>query len=479
MLQVTKRFFGNRAFYRTVLLTTVPIVVQNSISNFISLLDNLMVGSVGTEQMTGVAIVNKLVFVLFLCIFGAVSGPGLFTAQFYGKRDEEGIRHTFRFKLLMSLALGAIALVIFSLGGESLIRLYIHGESADCDPALTLHYAKAYLSVILLGILPMALTPVYSSTLRECGKTLPPMVASLIGVGTNLCLNSVLIFGLLGMPALGAVGAAIATVVARYVECIILIVWTHTHRERCPYIKGIYRSLRIPLPLVRRMFLTGIPLLLNETLWAMGMAALLQCYSIRGTEVVSAMNISNMLNDTFAVLYISIGTAISILVGQRLGAGDAEGARDCARKLITLSLLTGIVAGLLLLLFAPIFPHLYNTSPEIRALATRFTLVVAASSPLHAFLNASYFTLRSGGKTGITFLFDAGYIWAVSFTLAFLLMNLTSLTAVMAYFICQMVDLFKCILGGVLVGRGIWVKDIVSQEGKPSPAAVAGPTNDA
>jgi putative MATE family efflux protein len=461
-----KRFVGSRDFYKTVLYTTVPIVVQNSITNFISLLDNLMVGSIGTEQMTGVAIVNKLLFVLFLCIFGAVSGPGLFTAQFYGKGDEEGVRRTFRFKLLFAIVLGAIAFGVFYFGGEKLISLYIHGESADCDPVLTMHYAKKYLLTILIAIPPMVLTPVYVSTLRECGRSLPPMVVSLIGVGTNLSLNSVLIFGLLGFPRLGVVGAAIATVVARYVECTIIIAWTHLNRQKCPYIKGVYRSFSIPLELAKRMFVTGVPLLLNETLWAAGMAALLQCYSYRGTEVVAAMNISNMLNDTFAVFYISIGTAISILVGQRLGAADPEGARDHARKLIALSVAVGVTAGVLLAVCSPFFPYLYNTTPQIRTLATKLTIVVALASPMHALLNASYFTIRSGGKTGITFLFDSGYVWAVSFPLAFCLMHFTPITAVAAYLICQLADGAKCILGTILVSRGIWVKNIVSDAPK-------------
>ena len=246
-------------------------------------------------------------------------------------------------------------------------------------------------------------------------------------------------------------------------ECVILIVWTHLHTQKCPYIKGVYRTLRVPARLVRQMLITGTPLLANETLWAAGMAALLQCYSLRGTEVVAAMNISNMLNDTFAMFYISIGTAISILVGQKLGAGDSEGARDWARKLITLAVIAGVAAGILLCIFAPFFPLLYRTSPEIRALATKFTLVVAASSPLHAILNGSYFTLRSGGKTGITFLFDAGYVWAVSFVVATSLIHLTPLSAVAVYFICQMIDVFKCGLGIVLVGKGIWVKNIVER----------------
>ncbi|MBQ9773339.1 MAG: MATE family efflux transporter [Clostridia bacterium] len=459
-----KRYIGTRHFYRTLLAVAIPIIVQNGITNFISLLDNVMVGQVGTEQMSGVSIVNQLLFVFNLCIFGALSGVGLFSAQFFGKRDHEGVRYTFRFKLFVSVALCAVAILLFFFAGDALISLYLHEGDSTGDTAMTLLYAKEYLGISLLGLLPYTLTQIYASTLREIGHTLPPMNAGLAGVGVNLILNYLLIFGAFGFPEMGVSGAAIATVIARFIECIAVVLWTHTHPQKCEFIKGVYHSFRVPRALVKSIAVTGTPLLINETMWAAGQAMLLQCYSLRGIAAVSAMNISTTVFNTFSVIYLSIGTAISILIGHRLGAGENDLAMEESRKMIAFGGLLGVLSGLLIAACAPFFPRIYNTSAEIQRLATYLTLIVAAGAPIHAILNSCYFTLRSGGKTVITFLFDSGYVWGVNLPVAFLLSRFSPLSTAWIYLICQSTELIKWVIGILLVEKGVWLNDITKTE---------------
>jgi len=455
-----KKYIGNRAFYKSLLAVMLPILVQNGITNFISLLDNVMVGQVGTEQMSGVSIVNQLLFVFYLCIFGAISGAGLFSAQFFGKGDHEGVRHTFRFKLYSSLVLYALAMGIFLALGDPLIELYLHEGGETGDIALTMRYAKEYLAISLIGLLPYTVTQIYAGTLRETGHTVPPMLAGILGVLVNLSLNYVLIFGHFGAPTLGVEGAAIATVIARFAEGIALILWTHTHPQKCEFIKGVYRSWRVPSALMKQILRTGTPLLLNETVWAAGQAVLLQCYSVRGIAVVSAMNITNTIFNTFSVLFMAVGTAVAILLGHQLGAGRRQQAREDATKMIAFSLLMGCLTAVLVAICASFFPNLYNTTDEVRRLATQLTLVAALTAPLHAYLHSTYFTIRSGGKTLITFLFDSGYVWAVSVVIAFTLSNFTAIPAVTVYLICQLADLLKALLGTLLVRSGTWANDI-------------------
>ena len=462
-----KKYIGDRKFYKNLLAVMLPILVQNAITNFINLLDNVMVGQIGTEQMSGVSIVNQLMMVFNLCIFGAVSGAGLFGAQFFGQKDHDGMRETFRFKIYISAVLYLAATVLFLTLGEPLISLYLHEGSETGDLALTMHYAKEYLAILLPGLLPYTLTQIYASSLREAKRTLPPMTAGIIGVVLNMLLNYLLIFGKLGLPELGVRGAAIATVIARVVECVIVIAWGHLHSRELLFLRGVYRSPKISRVLMRRILVTGLPLILNEALWSAGQAALLQCYSWRGIAVVSAMNISNVVYNTFAILYLSMGSTISILIGHRLGAGRLKEAREDATRMITFSTALGVFAGCLIALCAGIFPLIYNTTEEVRALATSFTLVVALGAPLHAIVNASYFTLRSGGKTLLTFLFDSVYVWCVSVVLAFCLTRFTALPIVTVYLICQVVDVFKCILGLVLVGSGVWVRNITDHTAAP------------
>lgn len=454
------QYIGDRRFYKGLLSVMLPILVQNAITNFINLLDNVMVGQVGTEQMSGVSIVNQLLMVFYLCIFGAVSGAGLFGAQFFGRKDHDGMRQTFRFKLFISVGMYLFAILVFAFFGEELIGLYLHEGTDTGDLALTMQYAMQYLSISLWGLLPYTLTQIYASSLREAKRTLPPMAAGIVGVLFNSLLNYLLIFGKLGLPALGVRGAATATVLARFLECGIVVLWAHLHGRELVFLKGVYRSLRVSRALTRRMLITGFPLVLNEALWSAGQAALLQCYSHRGLAVVSAMNISNVVSNTFAILYLSMGTTISILIGHRLGAGKMKEAKEDSVRMITFATALGVFAGVLIALCAGVFPSIYNTSQEVRNYATSFTLVVALASPLHAIVNATYFTLRSGGKTALTFLFDSGYVWGVSVLLAFCLTHFTALSIVTVYLICQTVDVFKCALGLILVKSGVWVRNI-------------------
>ena len=219
-----KKFIGDRAFYKMVLAVAVPIMIQNGITNFVGLLDNIMVGQVGTEQMSGVAIVNQLMMVYYLCIFGGLAGAGIFTAQYFGQKDDEGIRHTFRYKFWMALILTTGAALLLLSFGENLIQMYLNGSSDGGDLAAALYHGKNYLWVMLLGVPAFMMVQIYVSTLRECGETVVPMKAGIAAVFVNLCLNYLLIYGKLGLPALGVVGAAIATVVSRYVEAAIVIV---------------------------------------------------------------------------------------------------------------------------------------------------------------------------------------------------------------------------------------------------------------
>ena len=161
-----RKYIGDRAFYRRLSAIMIPMLVQNLITNFVSLLDNLMVGQVGTEPMSGVAIVNQLLFVLNLFLFGGLAGVGIFTAQFYGKGDEEGIRSTVRAKLWFALIAVGLGAGVFLGFGEKLISLFLHEGEEELDLAATLRYGKDYLAVMLVQIAPFAMTQVYSSTLR-------------------------------------------------------------------------------------------------------------------------------------------------------------------------------------------------------------------------------------------------------------------------------------------------------------------------
>lgn len=458
------RYIGNRRFYRTALSVALPIMIQNGITNFVGMLDNIMVGRVGTVEMTGVSIANTLMFVFNLAIFGAVSGAGIFGAQFYGKGDTAGVRYAFRFKLLECAALLVLGGGVYLLFGRELLLFYLRGEGEQTHIAESLRFGQSYLRIMLLGLPAFALAQCYAGTLRETGKTVPPMAAGLIAVGVNFVCNWLLIFGKLGLPRLGSDGAAIATVLSRYVEAGIVVLWTHLKPEENGFIRGAWRSFHIPGGLAKQILLRGTPLIFNETLWALGQALLLQCYSIRSYDVVSATNIAFTLGNVCSVAFIAMGAALGILVGQLLGAGKTEEAKDTDRKLIVLTELLCLLFGGIMATLSGAFPHIYNTEPEIRTLATRFILINAALMPVQAYANAAYFTLRSGGKTFVTFLFDSVFSCLVVAPVAFVLSRFTAMPVVWLFLCCQSLELLKCVVGFFMIRSGIWIQNIVKEE---------------
>ncbi len=456
-----RRYIGDRAFYRRVLGIAIPILIQNGITNFVSLLDNIMVGQVGTFQMSGVSIANQLLFVFNLCIFGASSGAGIFTAQFHGSGDREGVRYSFRFKGLICLGLCVLGCGIFLLCGESLIGLYLQGEGDPREAALALEHGLSYLRIMLIGLVPFAITNAYSSTLRETGETMVPMLAGVCAVLVNLVGNYILIFGHFGAPVLGVEGAAIATVISRFAELAVVAVWTHTHSAKHPFILGAYQSPHIPRALFLSITKKGLPLLINEFLWSSGMAIMNQCYSTCGLNVVPAMNISSTLYNLGSVSFLAMGNAVGILMGQMLGSGaPEEEVRDSNRKLIAVSVTSCLVIGALLAALASLFPKLYNTTGEVRALAAQLILVGAAMMPFNAYTNATYFTLRSGGQTMVTFLFDSCFVWVVCVPLAFCISRFTDMAILPLYVLCQSTDLVKCIIGGWMLRKGSWIQNL-------------------
>ena len=456
-----RKFIGDKAFYKMVLAVAVPIMVQNGISNFVGLLDNIMVGQTGTEQMSGVAIVNQLFFVYYLCIFGGLAGAGIFTAQYFGTKDFEGIKTTFRFKFWMGLILTLGAIAIFMLFGKELIFTYLQGSEDGGDIMLALDAGQRYMKIMLLGFIPFMILQVYAGVLRECGETVIPMKAGIIAVLVNLAFNYILIYGHFGFPAMGVEGAAIATVISRFVEIGIVLVWTKAHREKCKYLDGVFATLKVPMNLVVKYFITSIPLLLNETLWSTGFAFLTQCYSKRGLNVVAGYNIAGTINNLFNVIFFAMGDAIAIIVGQLLGAGDMKKARDTDNKIIAFGVFCGLLSGLMAASVSGLFPLIYKTNAEARHIATAFILVQALFTPQMAFMHTTYFTLRSGGRTIITFIFDSVFMWCISVPVAYYISRYTDINAILMYAIVQLVEISKVIVGFILVKRGSWMKNLV------------------
>jgi putative MATE family efflux protein len=315
---------------------------------------------------------------------------------------------------------------------------------------------------MLWSLPPFALTNAYVGVLRSVGDTKLPMVASVTAVLVNLVFNWILIFGKLGMPALGVQGAAIATAMSRYVEAAIILLFVHRRQERYAFAPGAYKTLRIPMELVRKIVIQGLPLMFNELMWSLGQTMLLQSYSIRGLDAVAAMNIANVVNNLFFIMLHTMGGTVGIVLGNLLGSGDFARAKSYCPKLMTLSAVLCGGMGALLFFTAPWIPMLYNTSAQVMTLSAGVMRVTGCMLPVMALTNCCYFTIRAGGRTGITILFDSVYSWTVFVPVAMLLSHKTALGLVSMFALVQGLEGIKAVIGLWLVKKGIWVRNIVS-----------------
>ena len=459
-----EKYFGDKYFYARIISIAVPVIVQNGITNFVTLLDNIMVGRLGTEQMSGVSIVNQFIFIFNLLIFGAISGASIFSVQYHGKNDSNGVRHSFRFKLCVNTILSIASIAVFVLFDDALISTFLFENDTTGDLALTLSEGMEYLKIMLIGLMPYALSQAYASTLRETEHTVVPMVSSIIAVTTNFVLNYILIFGKLGLPAMGVKGAALATVISRFAELLVLVIWSHRNTDKCPCFKGVFKSFSIPLGLVKIMTIKSLPLMANEFLWSLSLTLRNQCYATRGIEVVAAQNICSTIFNLFSVIYMSFGTVISIMVGGLLGQGRFVEARDTNRKVLVCSFCCGMTLGVLLTLCSGIFPNAYNTEVEVKELASYMMIVSGIFMPLYAFNNSSYFTIRSGGNVWITFILDSGFMCAVMLPAVFLFSRFTAINIATLFIIGQGAESLKAFFSLYMLKKSQWTRNLVESK---------------
>ncbi len=456
-----KKYIGDRRFYKRYITLAVPMIIQNAITNFVSFLDNIMVGQLGEEAISAVATVNQLIFVYSLAIFGAVSAGGIFGAQFYGKGDHEGHMYSFRFKLYSAILATLAAIGIFTLKGSTLISLFLTETGSGLSKEQAVSLGMKYLTIMLIGLIPFALTQAYATTIKETGQTIVPMLAGMLAVGTNAVLDYLLIFGIGFFPELGVGGAAIATVIARYIEAFVVIVWAHKHGSLNRYLENAYSGFGLPKELLTKIMLKGFPLMINEILWAAGMSTVMQCYSVRGMEVLTALSISNTVGNLFNIIFIQLGVCISIVVGQYLGAGDLEKAKDANNKMTAFSVFCCAVTAVIMMTVGRFFPELYKVREDIKGLAASFIVVAAFWMPVASFCHCSYFTIRSGGKTFVTFIFDSFFTCAFVVPVAFCLAHFSPLGVITVYFLVQGTELIKCIIGYFMVKSDIWLVQMV------------------
>ena len=453
-----KYLIGTKVFYASVIAIVIPIMLQQGLTSFVGLLDNIMIGRLDADSIAGVAVSNQILFLFITVMIGGLAGPGIFVSQYFGAKDEEHLRQSFRFKIILALGVTVVAMIIYTIFGEQIIRLVFDNE--EVSEEIAVGHGLKYLNIIVLSLPLFAISQVIATTLREIGKVKIPLFSSITAVLINAILNYILIFGKLGFPALGVEGAAYATIISRIIEMSILVVMLVI--KKYPFTRKLISHFRIDRGLVNSITKKGTPLLLNELLWGLGSTLIMFSFALRGKAVVAALSISSAASNLLFILFGALGMGIAIFVGKELGANRIDEAKDNAKKLLAFAVFVAIILSALYSLVSPYIPLIYNVDDNIHHLATSFILVICCCMPIFTFNVGCFFILRSGGKTIYTMIFDSGFQILFSLPLAFILSKFFSLNIVAVYMIVQGADLLKSFIGYAFVKSGKWAMNLTN-----------------
>jgi len=446
-----KKYIGDKKFYRKVALIALPITVQQFVTATIQIVDNFMVGKLGEEAINAVTIPNQLFFVMILLMFGLVAGAGIYTAQYFGSKDIDKLKQSFRFKISSALIISVFSFIILSNYGRGLIGFFVNTES-------TIDLAEKYLRIVRFNVFPLFLIVAISTTFREIAKPKVPMYASITAILVNTFLNYILIFGKFGAPALGVEGAAYATVFARYLEFAIIYILVKKHGKI--FDSKIINLLRIDKRVFGKIILAALPLMTNEIFWSLGQTMYVKAYSTRGDFALAAFSISNSVSQIVFVIFSGMSGAIAVMVGNTLGENKLEDAKSNADKLIAFSIMVAAIMGVFLIGLSFVIPNLYEIESITRDIV-RFNLRVnGVFIPLYALNVGIFFALRSGGDTRSTLIMDAVFMWVVSVPLAIGLAYFTKVDVRIMFLLVQATDILKFFLARNRYNQEKWVQNL-------------------
>ena len=442
-------------FYKTLFSIAIPIILQNLLQTFVNMMDTIMVGRLGSVEIAAVGLGNQIFFMLNMVTFGVSSGCSIFIAQFWGAQDLKGIRKAFGIMLAVCFAVSVAFFAAGSLIPETLLRLYSNDEAV-------LGEGVRYLRIASFCYPLLAVSFSCQMAFRSTEHVVLPMVTTAISFVMNISLNAILIFGFapLGIPKMGVAGAALATVISRAVEMIITVTVGIVRKFE------VFGRLRELLSFDRNFIISllkvGTPVLLSETLWGLGITTQNSIFSHAGTDSFAAFSIMNTVSQLTWVFFIGMGSASSVILGKKIGAGEETAARAYAHRFCWFFPLTGVIIGLLLFPMSQVLPLVFNVGADIIAITQSMMLVLMAMYPSRAFNMLIIVGIcRSGGDTIFASIIDNGWMWLIALPLGILATFVWHFPAWAILLCLESEQILKTICGAFRVKSGKWLHNIV------------------
>lgn len=447
--------FNDRHFYKQMIKLALPVTLQNLVVSSLNLVDNIMIGSLGEAAIAGVGLANQYYFLLNLLLFGIVSGASIFTAQFWGIKDIKNIRKV----LGISIIAGGLASLLFTIAGllfpEAILGIF------SKDPAV-IQLGTDYLIIVVFSYVIMTVTFAYSFSLRSIGDVKTPLVVSVVALGMNTALNYLLINGYMGFPRLGVAGAAIATVIARAVE-LALLLWI-IYSKQDVLAASIKEMIDLSAGFVKQFFKISLPVILNETTWAIGMTVYAIVYARMGTEVIASTNIAGTIERIMWVVFFGFGNACSVMLGNKIGAGDLEQVFIYAKRFAIIGPAVAVIVGAIVILATPWLLLPYNVSPLVFDYAGKnlFVLCIFLWIKIFNYTNIVGI-LRSGGDTTFCLMLDTGGVWLIGVPLVFLGGLVWHLPIYYVYVLLHIEELAKLIIGIPRLISKKWINNLTTE----------------
>ncbi|HHW48908.1 MAG TPA: MATE family efflux transporter [Clostridiaceae bacterium] len=451
-----KYVFSDKKFYTSMLTIAMPIVLQNFIGSSLNMVDTVMIGQVGEDQIAAVGIANQYFLLFVLFILGIHSGCGVFISQFWGKGDRHNIRKVLLTGLITSVALSVLFMIPALFYSKGVITIFNNEPSVVSE-------GSAYLKIVCASYIFTALSFGYGFASRSIGNALMPMAASIAGLVSNAVLNYILIFGKLGAPAMGVRGAAIATVIARAVETLIMMAYIYASGKnvlavRLSESKGINRDFVI------KVFKTVIPVVLNESSWALGFVAYSVAYGRIGANAITAVQICNTVQNMFTVALFGLAGAAAVMVGHKIGEGNEEEGKIYAWRFIILSLVGGLAAGGLLAASSPLILSFFKVSAGVYESALWILYMTSVIMVARCFnIITIVGILRGAGDARFAFIAEGITMWFVGVPLSFIGACVLKLPVHYVVALVTVEEVVKSIIVLIRLFSNKWVKNVVNE----------------
>ena len=446
--------FSDKKFFSQMLRLASPIILQQLIFSSLGMIDTVMIGHLGDASVAAVGVANQVFFLATLLYFGITSGAAIFTAQYWGRKDIPRIQQILGLSLVISLVGGAVFTLVAIGYPQAVLQIY------SADPEV-ISLGGEYLQITALSYIFTAITYSFSVILRSINNVKLPMMTSLFALSLNSLLNFGLIFGNFGLPALGVKGAAIATVTARLFEAFLIVFLVY--RKQLPLAARPAALVKWDKIQLGKFFQTTLPVIITEIIWSLGTTTYTVVYAHISTEAIAAYNIALSVDRLIFVIFIGLGNACAIMIGNKIGEGEKDAAILFGKKYLLLGITAALALGLLMLLVKNPLLSLFGVTPETTLLAKNTLLVMIFSLPVRTMnLILLIGILRSGGDTYYAFFIDAGVIWIVGVPMAYLGAYLLHLPVYWVYLMVISEEVVKVSLGLIRFSKGRWIHSLTT-----------------